>query len=280
MTPESKFVTVGDMRLHYVDWGTPGNLPLICLHGYTSHSRIWDYVAEAARDKYHVIGLDQRGHGESGWATDGYKRDSFVADLEGFIDDLGFDKVTLVGLSMGGWHAMLYAPAHPERVDRVVLVDIGPEVGGGRPRARRSRTPDEPTPSAFDSLEHAYAFARRRNPKPPDDLLRTDITHSLRQRGDGKWIWRPDPAMLSGSFDDPRSPDMISRYWAALEATKCPVLLVRGGESDLVSDEVVTRMKAANPKVSAIDVPDSGHNVPVDKPEEFIDAVGDFLGLS
>ncbi len=274
--PKSNVVSINGLRLHYVDWGTEGRPPLICLHGYTSHSRIWDLFAQSARDQYHVLGLDQRGHGESGWATDGYARDLFVDDLSGFIDALDLSNVTLVGLSMGGWHALLYAAAHRDVVEKVILVDIGPEVAR---QQSRPRTAEEPTPSVFDSLEDAVRFARRRNPKPPDDLLRLDITHSLRQREDGKWVWRPDPAMLSQPLKDPRDAGIIERYWKALESLTCPVLLVRGRESGLVPDKVVDRMKKANPGLSLVDVEDSGHNVPVDSPQGFLDATREFLGL-
>ena len=275
--PESLYVQVGKLQLHCVEWGEAGLPPLICLHGYSSHSRIWDRFAESARREYRVIGMDQRGHGRSGWATDGYARDAFVKDLDKLCGTLGLDRVTLVGLSMGGWHSLLYASEHPEMVDRVVLVDIAPEVS---PRsARRSEDAEEPTPNSFESLEEAFAFARRRNPRPPEDLLLTDISNSLRQCEDGKWTWRPDPAMLKAGFDDPRNPDMIHRYWQALEAVVCPLLVVRGAESGLVSDEVVARMEAANPNVSAVEVPNSGHNVPLDSPEGFLEAVRGFLEI-
>ena len=275
--PQSLHVQVGTIRLHCVDWGQEGLPTLLCLHGYSSHSRIWDRFAVAARRRYRVVGVDQRGHGQSGWASDGYARDAFVRDLEGLIQVLGLERVTLVGLSMGGWHALLYASEHPEMVDSVVLVDIAPEVS---PRSeRRAGDAQEPTPNSFESIEQAFAFARRRNPRPPDDLLLTDVSNSLRQREDGKWVWRPDPAMLRAGFDDPTNPVMIRRYWEALESVTCPLLVVRGEESGLVPDDVVARMKAANPMVSAVNVSGAGHNVPLDCPEAFVEAVGDFLEL-
>ena len=158
-----------------------------------------------------------------------------------------------------------------------MLVDIGPEVS---PRSeRRSDEPAEPTPGSFESIEQAFEFARRRNPRPPDDLLLTDISNSLRRREDGRWVWRPDPAMLQAGFDDPANPDKIRRYWEALKSLSRPLLVVRGAESGLVPDDVVARMLEANPLVSAVDVQDSGHNVPVDNPDGFLQAVGTFLGI-
>ncbi len=275
--PQSLYAQLGSIRLHCVDWGREGLPPLLCLHGYTSHSRIWDLFALAARRNYRVIGVDQRGHGRSGWAADGYDRTSFVNDLHGLVQHLKLERVTLVGLSMGGWHSLLYASEHSEMVDRVVLVDIAPEVS---PRSeRRSEEAAEPTPGSFDSVEQAFEIARRRNPRPPDDLLLTDVRNALRQREDGRWVWRPDPAMLQAGFDDPVNPDKIRRYWAALESLSCPLLVVRGAESGLVPDDVVARMVDAGPQVSAVDVPHSGHNVPVDNPDGFLKAVEGFLEI-
>ncbi|MXX52995.1 MAG: alpha/beta hydrolase, partial [Dehalococcoidia bacterium] len=125
--PNSKYITINDVRIRYLDWGTEGLPPLVCLHGHTGQAHIWDEFAEAMRGSYHVYALDQRGHGESGYASDGYARDRFVEDLAAFVDAIGLDRFTLAGLSMGGWHSMLYTADHPDRVERIVMVDIGPE---------------------------------------------------------------------------------------------------------------------------------------------------------
>ena len=125
--PTSKYITINDVRIRYFDWGTEGLPPLVCLHGHTGQAHIWDEFAEVMRGSYHVYALDQRGHGKSGYASDGYARDRFVEDLAAFVDTLGLGRFTLAGLSMGGWHSMLYTADHPDRVERIVMVDIGPE---------------------------------------------------------------------------------------------------------------------------------------------------------
>ena len=132
---QEKFVTVNNVRLRYLDWGTEGKPPMICLHGHSGQAHIWDEFAEAMSPYYHVYAFDQRGHGGSQWAGDGYERDQFVEDLAALVDSFGFEKVTLVGLSMGGWNSILYTPDHQDKVEKVILVDIGPEPSEESPAA-------------------------------------------------------------------------------------------------------------------------------------------------
>ena len=124
---QEKHVTVNDVKLRYFDWGTAGKTPLVCLHGHTGQAHIWDEFAESMSPYYHVYTVDQRGHGESQWANTGYARDRFVEDLAAFVDALGLSRFVLAGLSMGGWHSLLYTPNHQDRVERIIIVDIAPE---------------------------------------------------------------------------------------------------------------------------------------------------------
>ena len=149
---KEKDVTVNGVRLRYLDWGTEGRTPLVCLHSHTAQAHIWDEFAEAVSGQYHVLAVDQRGHGESQWADTGYARDRFVEDLAAFVDALDLKRFVLVGGSMGGWNSLLYTMDHPDRVERIVLVDIAPE-SSAESLAMREKRP--PTPMEFESLEAA-----------------------------------------------------------------------------------------------------------------------------
>ena len=127
MPPISKYINVNGIRLRYLDWGTNGLPPLVCLHDRTGQAHAWDEFASAMRCSFHVYAVDLRGHGESDYALDGYSQERFVEDLAKFVDALELERCSLAGLSMGGWHSMLYTAAYPGRVERLVLVDIGPE---------------------------------------------------------------------------------------------------------------------------------------------------------
>ena len=271
-----KFVTVNNLRLRYLEWGTEDKPPLLCLHGHTGHAGIWDDFAEAMSPFYQVYALDQRGHGSSQWARDGYDRDRFVEDVGAFLDSLGLQKVVLVGLSMGGWNSLLYTPGHQERVERVILVDIGPEASA-EPRQPRASRP--PTSLEFGSFEEALAGAREGNPWADDEHLRKDLEERMRPREDGKWTWKADPALFTTPLRDMEDPEAIARLWRSLEAITCPILEVRGKESPLLSDDVIERMRKANPNFSSVDVAGAGHNVTVDKPQDFIAVTSPFLGV-
>jgi esterase len=151
-----KTVELNGLRFHYRDWGNPGPQALVCLHGFTSHAHSWDTFAQAMRDSYHVVALDQRGHGETDWATD-YHPQRRVEDMHAFVEALGLTNIVLLGLSMGGRCTYQYAVQHPDKIERLVIVDIAPETdssGAGRISQGLANqdvfdTPDEPTRSAF-----------------------------------------------------------------------------------------------------------------------------------
>ena len=94
---QEKRITVNGVNLRYLDWGTTGRMPLVCLHGFTEQLHIWDEFAEAMAPHYHVLTLDQRGHGDSQWASTGYSRDQFVEDVEAFVDELNLSRFVLAG---------------------------------------------------------------------------------------------------------------------------------------------------------------------------------------
>src|SRR4029453_7138514 len=101
--PTSKFVTVNGLRLHYLDWSNAGAPPVVCVHGYTSSAQAFNALARQLQDRFHVIALNVRGHGESAWSPAGeYQFSDQVGDLTEFVDQLGLEQFTLIGTSMGG----------------------------------------------------------------------------------------------------------------------------------------------------------------------------------
>ncbi|MDP7102379.1 MAG: alpha/beta hydrolase [SAR202 cluster bacterium] len=270
----SKRITINGNSLRYLDWGSEGKPHLVCLHGHTGQAHIWEEFAEAMSEHYHVLALDQRGHGESEWADDGYARDRFVDDVAAFVDALGLEKFVLAGLSMGGWHSMLYTAEHADRVERIIMVDIGPE-----PSQEATAPARPPTPMEFGSVEDAIAWAREGNPWASDDRLASDMNDKLKDAGNGNVTWKADTKLFNTPLPDMTDPGLIGRYWNALETIPCPILEVRGAESPLVSDDVLDRMKAWSKALTSMDIPDAGHVVTVDKPYEFIEATRAFLGV-
>ena len=131
-----RFVRVGNLNLHYLEWGQAGAPPVIMVHGLSGNAHAFDNLAPHFLPMYHVIAVDVRGRGDSDWAGDAdYSNDAYVADLEGLRQALGFERISLVGTSLGGRISMTYAGAYPDRVERTALNDIGPQIdprGGDR----------------------------------------------------------------------------------------------------------------------------------------------------
>lgn len=269
-----KQLTLNGLRFHYLDWGTADAQALVCLHGFTSHAHSWDTFARAMRDQYHVLALDQRGHGETEWASD-YHGDRRVEDLEQFVAALKLQNFVLLGLSMGGRVAFQYAARHAAHLDRLVIVDIAPETSasGAQRISNGLRNQD-----IFRDPEEAFQVARRANPRPPDDELRARTRYGLKQLDDGTWTFRYDVALRNGSGARVMpTQDEVQQTWWSLKNITCPTLLVRGAESDILSAEHAQRMVQTIPNCRLVEVFDSGHSVPLDNPTGFISAVRTFL---
>lgn len=272
----SRYIKLNGVDLRYLDWGSEGKPSLICLHGNSGQAHIWDEFAERMSEDYYVYALDQRGHGESSWAPDGYHRNNYVSDLTAFIDAMAIEKVVLVGLSMGGWNSLLYAEANPKKVDRFIMVDIAPE---GSPELGEQRKNWRPAPLDFYTLAEALSWAKENDPWATERRRQKDIANRIRQYPDGRWRWKCDPAITTYHLPDNIEPEYIQRYWTAVENVDCPFLEVRGKESITVGDETIRKMEKSNKLFSSVDVHGAGHVVTVDKPAEFIEATKEFLAI-
>lgn len=280
--PHAAEVTLGGVRLHYVDWGTEGKPPLVLLHGFSAHARFWDGFAAKMRGDYHVYALDQRGHGDSAW-TDSYPQEAMPADFAAFADHLGLERFTLVGHSMGGGVAFRYAAAHPERVERLIIVDAAlpspdrPPLPGRDNSVTRSLAVEY-----YDNEDAAVAHFARMNPHAPEDRLRTAVRHSFRALPDGRYTYKFDPK-LRQRLSNPEDVETFKRQATDLRAQVSrftgPMLLVRGENSDILSPEAAAETVAAFPNGTLVTVPNTGHNVPTDDARGFRHAVRPWLGL-
>ena len=271
--PQDREVQANGLRLHYLDWGGDGLPLLLCIHGYAQNAHTWDFTALALRDRYRVLALDLRGHGDSQWAPDGdYTQPGYLADLEPFIDAVAAGPLVVVGLSLGGSLAYSYAARRPDRVRTLVVVDTGPETTGpGRGRIRRFvRQPD-----VLDSFEAFVARTRRYNSRRPEWQVRGSLRHNLRRLPDGRWTWKYDPVLRSRRRPGPQQ-DPAAR-WALWSQVRCPTLLVRGASSDLLDAGVAQRMADSLPNVRLVEVPNAGHLVPGDNPVGFEQVLTAFL---
>ena len=274
--PISRYADVG-IRLHYLDWESEDKPWLLCVHGAAQNAHMWDFTALALCTRYHVIAVDQRGHGDSEWAPNGeYDRASYVGDLGNLIDHLGIESLVLVGLSMGGSNSVAYAASHPDRVKALVVVDVGPEPARGGERAANSFVTQK---DVLDTYEEFVQRVIEYSPFRPEWQIRSSLRHSLMQRPDGKWTWKYDPVLRDPARRAQRqsTPEDPASRWALWQRIACPTLIIRGQQSDVLSREVAERMVERNSNSRLVEVPDAGHRVPGDNPVAFEKAVRAFL---
>lgn len=269
--PQDKFIELNQLRFHYLDWDNEEATPLVLLHGFTSHAHAWDSFARHLSRHYRVLALDQRGHGQSEWASD-YSPERMVEDLEEFVRLLNLSSFTLLGLSMGGRNAYAYTAHHPEKVEKLVIVDIGPELmASGSTRIRTGVLQKD----VFEDEEEAYRAARAGNPRADEQELRHRLKYNLMPTSEGKLTFRYDKALRSPDHPLPRPTPEAG--WAMLGKLNCPTLLVRGAQSDLLSEEVAERMCREIADCQLVTIPGAGHSVPLDNPQEFTRVVEEFL---
>ncbi|MFC5952265.1 alpha/beta fold hydrolase [Pseudonocardia lutea] len=249
--------------------------PALLLHGGGQTRHSWFRTAAAlAAAGWDAVALDARGHGDSDWAPDGdYGTDALNADLLAVVEQIG-EPALLVGASMGGMTALVAEGEHGGLARALVLVDIVPRVepdGVARIMAFMGANPD-----GFASLEEVAEAVRAYNPhrrRPPNP---EGLRKNVRLREDGRWYWHWDPAFLRVG-DEPRRSTTHERAAAAAARVAVPTLLVRGAQSDIVSEDGVQELLQLIPGSVHVDVSATGHMVAGDDNDVFTRTVLDFL---
>lgn len=273
--PVLTFPTPEGFSLVATPRGDPADPPVLFLHGGGQTRHSWGGAAERlAAEGWYTLCLDQRGHGESGWSPGGrYSIDDFAGDINLVAGTLAKPPV-LVGASLGGLAAMLAAgESEPGAYRALVLVDIAPrpEMEG----VNRIRDFMRANPEGFASLEEAAdaVAAYRRHRERPKDV--SGLHKNLRLKEDGRYYWHWDPRFLSHHTEPTRK--RVARFRAAVAALRVPALLVRGAQSDVVSEEGAREFLELVPHGKFVDVSNAGHMVAGDKNDAFTNAVVDFL---
>ena len=278
LQPKSTFVELAGQRVHYLEWGRAGATPIVCVHGYTSSAQAFNALARHVQDRCHLLVPDVRGHGESAWSPAGaYQYRDQVGDLSAFVDALGLGRFTLVGTSMGGIIAMAYAAEHPDRLERLVVNDIGPDAEAGSQRITQTVGS---RPDSFATLDEAMAYRRQVSPitagRPQEDQRELALG-VLRQRADGGWVWKMDPVYIRQRVE--HGPPPRPALWPVLRHLPCPTLVVWGTDSDVLSEAQARRMVDTLPKGELAAVPGVGHAPTLVEPVA-LDALERFLSRS
>jgi pimeloyl-ACP methyl ester carboxylesterase len=265
-----RHVEAGGLRLHYQDFGTRGKPTLVCLHGGAAHGHWFDFVAGSFSADYHVLALDQRGHGDSAWVDPpAYSYHDYAADLDKVAAKLDLRDFVLIGHSMGGMVAVVYAATFPGRMKKLVVIDTSLNLSEERISAMRGV--GERGGSSYATRDELIARYKLR---PGNSLARPEVVrhiagYSARQFPDGGWRHKFDRQVyaLRERMDGMPCWDSI----------KVPALLVRGGQSQRITPEIYAAVKARAQLVELATVANSDHHVTLDNPEGFVRVVKPFL---
>lgn len=251
-------------RMAYKEWGDPANPEvLVCVHGVTRVSDDFDALAAAMADRYRVICPDVAGRGRSSWLKDPkfYVVPQYVSDMVTLIARLDVPRVDWFGTSMGALIGMGLAALPDSPVRRMVMNDVGPTLNF----EALSRIGDYIGQDLrFDSFaqgrEYIRAISAPFGPHTDEewDKLARDV---LRQGEDGQWRRHYDPALAlpfkALTVDNAKQGE--AAMWAAYDAIRCPVLLVRGSGSDLLTRETAREMTERGPRATLVELEGIGH---------------------
>jgi pimeloyl-ACP methyl ester carboxylesterase len=262
-------VRVNGLDLHFLETGPPEAPPLCFLHGGAAHAHWFDRVIGAFADRFHVISLDQRGHGASAWATPpAYATQDFAADLVALMDHFAWPRMALVGHSMGGHNSMGFAAWHPERVSALVVVDSRPLLPPDRIDRMRERGQRPPRLHASED-DAVRSFRLLPKETTADPALLQHLAHAGLIRTDGGYRYRFDPACYAN-----RQP---VDCWPLLSRITAPALIVRGELSPILPADMAARLGASIPRAEVAEIKGAYHHLTLDAPEAFAGVLDRFL---
>jgi pimeloyl-ACP methyl ester carboxylesterase len=261
-------------------YGPDDGPPVVLLHGGGQTRHAWDGTARLLGAKgWRATTVDLRGHGDSDWsATGDYGLDDFAADVRA-VAAAQARPPTLIGASLGGLSSLVAiadAPDPDAVASGLVLVDVAPRLETvGITRIADFMLGHLDGFASLDEVADAVAGYNPHRPRPTD---LSGLRKNVRLRDDGRWYWHWDPQFLQGGrTDEPRSFTNEDRLEAAARALRLPTLLVRGRQSDVLSEEGARRLLTLTPHARYVDVGDAGHMVAGDRNDAFNDAVVAFL---
>lgn len=263
-------MTVNGVTLHYREWGVATAPMVVLLHGSSAHAGWWDDFATAFADRFRVIALDLRGHGDSAHVTPpAYRIADYAADLQSLATQHAWPAFHLVGHSLGGMVAAAVAAQAPTLLGSLVVVDTGlrmNESGARYMRRLRQFVPDEL--GDHESAMRRFVLLPKQTCAAPEHIARIAAA-SIRQMESGGWSLKFDRATME-QFEPV---DLLP----PLRQLGCPILFVRGELSAVLTPERLRAIQAALPHASVAEVPGAHHHLMLDNPGGFESAVATFL---
>lgn len=238
MQPERRSFLSQRLKLNYVCWGDESQPPVILIHGTRDHARSWDRLALALADRYWVVAVDLRGHGDSEWAVGGdYSIIDYALDIHALSEHLGRDSYILIGHSLGGGVALEFAGACPERAAKIVTIEglggLGWREAARLPAHVRMRRwmenmqeMERRQPRVYPTIEAAVERMLERNRHLTPELARHLAVEGVREVPGG-YTWKFDNYTHAGSPYEFNMEDARD-LWNQI---RCPILIIYGDES-------------------------------------------------
>jgi non-heme chloroperoxidase len=272
--PMHHWSTPSGLQLAGDAWGDPTGPLVVLQHGGGQTRHAWKGTGETlARAGYRAVALDARGHGDSEWATDGdYTQDAQVEDLVAVLDQLDGGRPVLVGASMGGGTSLVAVGEGHVDAAALVLVDIAPRLeaeGAAKIGAFMGQGAD-----GFATLDEVADAIAAYQPHRPRPRQLDGLAKNVRLGADGRYHWHWDPAFRARTRD---LEERHKRLEACARNLELPTLLVRGGLSDILTEEGAEEFLRLCPGAEYVNIPGAAHMVAGDRNDVFGDAVVDFL---
>ena len=272
-TPRPMHVWTGyrGVKLAGDSWGDPEGPLVLLMHGLGQTRHAWRFTGQMlGKAGYHAVAFDARGHGDSDWARYGdYSRESMVLDLCCLVGALGDRRTTLLGASMGGATSLIAVGENHIDASALILVDIAPTMESDG--VARIKTFMKQNAEGFVSLEHVAETIESYRPQARRSTNLEGLAKNVRLGVDGKYYWHWDPLLMT------RAPASKERLVESARRLRLPTLLVRGGSSDVVSEQGVSDFLALCPHSEYVNVAGAGHMVAGDRNDAFGQAALDFL---
>ena len=288
MQPTSSTVSVRGLDLKLWSWEPPrgsSGLTILLLHGFADTAPSFDFVASRlALAGHRVVAPDQRGFGDSAWIGAGgyYHFPDYLADAVDLLRQLAPERLAVVAHSMGGTVAVQLAGVGVVPIEKLVLME-----GLGPPAHPLELVPDRyrrwlqdlethrtrPEHRSFSSMDAVVERLVATHPGVPVEILRTRAPLLVKQRDDGRFVWKFDPLHRTTA----PTPFLVEAFKAFLRGISCPTLVISGGPTGFHPEDEEERIRAI-PDVRVVEIPDAGHMMHWTRPEEVSRAIVDFLG--
>ena len=271
----SGFTVVDGRQVHYLEWGRSNASPVLCLHGGGQTAYMFEELGSTLCDRYHILAPDLPDHGDSE-PIDDFGRHAIAATMPQLCAHFGLDRIAVVGASLGGIAAITLAAAHPKLVGSIVLIDVGHRLEQeGVLKIIEFMSAHE----SFASLEEAAGeigkYLQYRKSFRPERLAR-----NLRQRPDGRWVWKHGYGRRLRERTEAETGQwqhVIEGLDTDAAGLTCPVLVLRGAFSDVLSSQGAEEVAALIPNARLATVANAGHLAAGDNPDSTVGLVASFL---